>query len=746
MKPIETLALASLAFGVMNFAGIRSAVAQDSIWTTKEPMPFVSADPWGAVIGEVFYSICPNVPHLGEPSRLLAYDPATDSWESKSPMLIQRHGVAVGVGDNEIYIAGGWDGGGDHGELEVYDPMTDGWTLKNPMPMPVRSPAGAVLDGIFYVTGGAITYPQPATPLQTVFAYNPVTDSWSTRAPMPTARGSHGVAAINGILYAVGGNSPAGVFSTLEAYDPITDTWSTKTPMPTARYLISVTVLNGLLYAAGGVDVIGNYLDTVEAYNPVTDSWATLSSMPTARQQPALGALDGKIYAAGGYTPTSGSLSVLEVFTPNDAPISDAGPDQSVNEGEAVQLDGSASSDPTPTGTLTFHWTQLAGTLVTLSNAHIYNPNFTAPFVQIGGETLTFQLKVSDGEFTANDVVNITVVNVNHTPVADAGADQNVQETSTVTLHGENSFDADGDLIDFSWVQIAGPSVTLTAAESANPTFTAPVIPGGDPNATVMLTFQLTVDDRLPKDRPADGFTFANATDTINVRVSNVDQPPIANAGPDQTVVEGSTVTLHGENSADPDGDSLSFDWVQTSGMQVTLVGAHSANPTFTAPVHQSGGTPQTFALTVNDGFGKSAIDDVTISLQSINAPPDCTNARPTVPVLWPPNHKLVSVEIAGVRDDQAGVTIVITGVTQDEPTTSQGDGDIGPDAVIQGNKVLLRAERDGAGNGRVYRVSFTATDDHGETCAGAVKVCVPHDMKSTCVDGGQQYDSTAAR
>lgn len=65
------------------------------------------------------------------------------------------------------------------------------------------------------------------------------------------------------------------------------------------------------------------------------------------------------------------------------------------------------------------------------------------------------------------------------------------------------------------------------------------------------------------------------------------------------------------------------------------------------------------------------------------------------------------------------------------------------PDSVIQGNQVLLRAERAGNGNGRVYRVTFTASDGFGGSCTGAVSVCVPRDRGAAgCVNDGQLYDS----
>lgn len=133
------------------------------------------------------------------------------------------------------------------------------------------------------------------------------------------------------------------------------------------------------------------------------------------------------------------------------------------------------------------------------------------------------------------------------------------------------------------------------------------------------------------------------------------------------------------------------------------------------------------------------------------NKPPLCTTAAASIGTLWPPNHKFVNVGIDGVSDPEGGpVTVVITGVMQDEPTNGLGDGDTPIDAVIKTNGTVdLRAERTGTpkvpGNGRVYHVSFMATDSMDATCAGVVTVCVPHDMGAhkVCVDGGPLYDST---
>ena len=87
---------------------------------------------------------------------------------------------------------------------------------------------------------------------------------------------------------------------------------------------------------------------------------------------------------------------------------------------------------------------------------------------------------------------------------------------------------------------------------------------------------------------------------------------------------------------------------------------------------------------------------------------------------------------------------ITFTSVTQDEPVNGLGDGDTSPDAAVSGNQILLRAERAGTGNGRVYVVPFTAVNTDGASCSGSVKVSVPHSKKDPAIEGAQLYNSFA--
>ena len=138
------------------------------------------------------------------------------------------------------------------------------------------------------------------------------------------------------------------------------------------------------------------------------------------------------------------------------------------------------------------------------------------------------------------------------------------------------------------------------------------------------------------------------------------------------------------------------------------------------------------------------------LTVECSNQPPNVTDAYPSIDCLWPPNHKFVDITILGVTDpDGDDVTITVTGITSDEPTASikgAGGDKHAPDASGVGTDTAsVRAERSGKGNGRVYEITFVASDGIAET-EGSVTVCVPHDRRKgtcDCIDDGQNYDAT---
>lgn len=155
-------------------------------------------------------------------------------------------------------------------------------------------------------------------------------------------------------------------------------------------------------------------------------------------------------------------------------------------------------------------------------------------------------------------------------------------------------------------------------------------------------------------------------------------------------------------------------------------------------------------AVAETDETNNCITNQIAVPLKNPNPPPVCSAATPTANLLWPPNHQMVSVGIQGVTSpNNLQITDLITGITQDEPVNSTGDGNTAPDgAGIGTSTAQVRSERSGiAQGGRLYFIAFTATDTNGQSCSGNVVVGVPHDkgQHSMPVDNGQRYDSTVA-
>ena len=207
---------------------------------------------------------------------------------------------------------------------------------------------------------------------------------------------------------------------------------------------------------------------------------------------------------------------------------------------------------------------------------------------------------------------------------------------------------------------------------------------------------------------------------------------PVADAGPDQVAPENSVVVLDGSGSSGP--PPLGFSWSQVSGSPVVLSDAHSAAPSFVAPAVGHAGASLRFELVVSGPSGSSEPDSVDVFVQNVNVPPDCSGALGGT--LWPPNQEFASVAIEGVVDPDSDepVFIEVTDVFQDEPVgsaKSTGAGkDKAPDAALMADgDLMLRVQRDGGGDGRMYWVHFTATDVDGDSCSGVVAFFVPHDQ-----------------
>jgi N-acetylneuraminic acid mutarotase len=318
-EPAGTATPSATATTVENDSGPPAAKG----WRTLAPMPTPRSEVAAAELNGEIYVIGGFERDGSSSNKVEAYNPETDSWRQIGPLPEPRHHAAAFV-FGSLFVMGGFEAGFDDPQTSVfqYNASTDTWAEATTLPEPRGGHAAAVIQCGEDVLGACIFAVGGTDADRTNIAAVAVNDPsglWLRAADLPTPRDHLAVGAVDENIYAIGGRVNVDFGQNLDAneeYDPETDTWTARAPLPTARSGIAGVVLGGHIYIFGGEGSEGTF-DENEAYDPQTDTWETLEPMPTARHGLGAAVVGDTIYViGGGETPGLSVSGANEAFTP----------------------------------------------------------------------------------------------------------------------------------------------------------------------------------------------------------------------------------------------------------------------------------------------------------------------------------------------------------------------------------------------------------------------------------------------
>ena len=302
---------------------IQPAKASADFWVAKASMPSANAGGGAVAMNGEIYVIGTNFTY--------AYNSSADTWVSKTPLPSHRQSFAVAAYQDKIYVFGGCSGFNEitgypincTGANEEYNPATDSWKTKAPMPTARAELQANVVNGEIYLIGG--TLPDGSVSNVTE-VYDPSNDSWSVAAPIPTAVGLYASAVVGNKIYVEGGGQSGPVIGDLnQVFDPELNVWALGSPLPVPVLWAAAGATDGVLaptrlYVIGGTTDGINPLNTTYIYDPQANIWTTGALMPIARGTLSLAVVNDTLYALGGaenlVDPHAPAIAVNEQYFP----------------------------------------------------------------------------------------------------------------------------------------------------------------------------------------------------------------------------------------------------------------------------------------------------------------------------------------------------------------------------------------------------------------------------------------------
>jgi N-acetylneuraminic acid mutarotase len=416
------------------FKPVSSADVVENSWASKAPMHVARSGLGVAVVNGKIYAIGGSTRSGGGGTRSgplpstggvvgtnEEYDPATDTWTFKAPMPTPRDNFGIAVYNNKVYCIGGLGG-----VNEVYDTETDTWENKTSMPTLRWALQANVVNGKIYLIGGYV-------PDDSAFggsisavneAYDPASDTWTTKMPAPIATSDYPSAVVDNKIYITGGLSSAPESNLNQIYDPATDTWSQGALMPL-----------GVRYGAAGATIGVNALKRIysisefaewsgtQVYDPLNDKWTSGEHMPTRREGFAVAVMDDVLYVIGGYSTSYPDMPYsypygpsISVYATNEqyTPFGYGAPDPSY-DGTAPEVTVSSSENKTYYTTdlaLNFNVNEPVSSIryeLDGENAVEISGNITLMRLSFGAHNLTVYATDASGNVGSSEVIIFTV-------------------------------------------------------------------------------------------------------------------------------------------------------------------------------------------------------------------------------------------------------------------------------------------------------------------------------------------------
>lgn len=285
---------------IQGFTWTRSGAIMEH-WVYQPPMTQGRLFAAGVALNNRIYAIGGNTfatPALDSVEMLDL--PGTGVWTPVAKLSAPRTGIAAAAVNGKIYAIGGFQPGAPVvGTNEEYDPALNIWTPRAPNPTP-RSYARAVtVKDKIYVIGGSAIVNNVFTDSPLVDEYDPATNAWTPKAPMPVGLSTHAAAELNGKIHVVSG-------SVHLEFDPVANSWTPRKPMPTFRDRLGAFSWNGKLFAVGGRTSGGGVTGIVEEYVPEFDGWNPRQAVlpPNTREAFGYASIGPSFYRLGGIAPT----------------------------------------------------------------------------------------------------------------------------------------------------------------------------------------------------------------------------------------------------------------------------------------------------------------------------------------------------------------------------------------------------------------------------------------------------------